>query len=105
MIGLVLLGVFFGTAMLVLGAYGFINRRRLAAGAELRRRLGDAAPVAEPINILRETRHSSVGFLDDLLDRMSVGSAIEYELRRAGAPWSVGEFLLGSAIAASFLLL
>ena len=105
MIGLVLLGVFFGTALLVLSAYGFINRRRLAASAELRSRLGDAAPVAEPVNILRQTRRSSVGFLDDVLDRLAVSSAIEYELRRAGAPWSVGEFLLGSAIAASFLLL
>ena len=105
MIGLVLLGVFFGTALLVLSAYAFINRRRLAASAELRNRLGDAAPVAEPINILRQTRRSSVGFIDDLLDRMALSSAIEYELRRAGAPWSVGEFLLGSAIAASFLLL
>jgi len=105
MIGLVLLGVFFGTALLVLSAYGFINRWRLAAAAELRSRLGDAAPVIEQVNILRQTRRSSVAFLDELLDRMSLSQAIEYELRRAGAVWSVGEFLLGSAIAASFLLL
>ena len=86
MIGFVLLGVFFGTALLVLSAYGFINRRRLAAAAELRSRLGDAAPVAEPLNILRQTRRSSVALLDDLLERMSMSSAMTSALE---APSSI----------------
>jgi len=34
--GLVLLLVFFGTAMLVLGSYAFANRRRLAAAISKR---------------------------------------------------------------------
>ena len=68
MIGLVLLGVFFGVALLVLSTYGFINRRRLAAAAELRSRLGDAAPVAEPVNILRQTRRSSLTIRTNLPD-------------------------------------
>ena len=52
--GLVLLLVFFGTAMLVLGSYAFANRRRLAAAASLRQRVGDNAPVVIQANILRD---------------------------------------------------
>lgn len=103
--GLVLLLVFFGTALLVLGTYAFLNRRRLAAAEVLRKRLGEAAPVAPEQKILRETHRSSVAFLDRLLDSLQVSEAIEFELRRAGANWSVGEFILGSAVAASILML
>jgi tight adherence protein B len=104
--GLVLLLVFFGTAMLVLGTYALINRRRLAATAMLRQRMGDESPIGTPTaNILRDLRRSSLPALDRLLDSMSVSEALDFELRRAGASWSVGEFVLGSAIAASFLLL
>jgi tight adherence protein B len=104
--GLVLLLVFFGTAMLVLGTYAVINRRRLAAAAVLRERMGDDGPTSAPsTNILRDLRRSSLPALDRLLDSLSVSEALEYELRRAGASWTVGEFVLGSAIAASFLLL
>jgi tight adherence protein B len=102
--GLVLLFVFFGTALTVLGTYAFANRRRLAAAEMLRQRLGDAAPVAA-INILREERRSSVGAVDRLLDSLNLSEAIDYQLRRAGAQWSVGEFVLGSGVAASLLLL
>ena len=103
--GLVLLLVFFGTAMLVLGSYAFANRRRLAAAASLRQRVGDNAPVVIQANILRDTRRSSVAVIDKFLESMSMTSALEYELRRAGAKWTVGEFLLGSAVTASLLLL
>jgi tight adherence protein B len=104
--GLVLLLVFFGTAMLVLGTYALINRRRLAATAMLRQRMGDESPTGTPTaNILRDLRRSSLPALDKLLDSMSISEALDFELRRAGASWSVGEFVLGSAIAASFLLL
>lgn len=103
--GLVLLLVFFGTALLVLGTYAFLNRRRLAAAEVLRKRLGEAAPIAPEQKILRETHRSSVAFLDQLLESLQVSDAIEYELRRAGANWSVGEFVLGSAVAASILML
>lgn len=104
--GLVLLLVFFGTALLVLGTYALINRRRLAAAAMLRQRMGDDGPSATPTtNILRDLRRSSLPALDKLLDSLAVSEALDYELRKAGASWSVGEFVLGSAIAASFLLL
>ncbi len=103
--GLVLLLVFFGTALLVVGSYAFINRRRLAAAASLRSRVGDSAPIVVQANLLRDTRRSSVGALDRFLESAALTSAVEFELRRAGAPWSVGEFLLGSAVTASLLLL
>jgi tight adherence protein B len=103
--GLVLLLVFFGTAMLVLGTYTFANRRRLAAAAALRQRVGDNAPVIPQANILRDLRRSSVPAIDRFLNSLSLTSAVEFELRRAGANWTVGEFLLGSAVAASLLLL
>jgi len=91
--------------MLVLGAYAFITRRRLAAAASLRQRVGDAAPIALPTNILLDPRRSNVAALDRMLESFSLTSALEFELRRAGADWSVGEFLLGSAVTASLLLL
>ncbi len=103
--GLVLLLVFFGTAMLVLGSYAFANRRRLAAAASLRQRVGENAPVIIQANILRDLRRSSVPAIDRLLETMSLSSAVEFELRRAGAAWTVGEFLIGSAVTASLLML
>jgi tight adherence protein B len=104
--GFVLLLVFFGTALLVLGTYALINRRRLAAASVLRQRMGDEGSIATPAaNILRDLRRSSLPALDRLLDSLSVSEALDFELKRAGAGWSVGEFVLGSAISASFLLL
>jgi tight adherence protein B len=103
--GLVLLLVFFGTALLVLGTYALINRRRLAAAEVLRRRMGDTAPVAAQMNILRDNRRSSVSAIDSLLDSLKISESLEYEMLRAGARWTVGEFVLGSAVAASVLML
>jgi tight adherence protein B len=102
---LVLILVFFGTGLLVLGTYAYVNRRRISAMARLTGIAGDTVGVAAPTNILKDTRRSSVGALDQLLESFSVSSAVEFELRRAGAPWTVGEFLLGSAVTASLLLL
>src|SRR5215207_2983864 len=103
--GLVLLLVFFGTSMLVLGSYAFINRRRLAAAASLRQRVGDNSPVVVTANILRDVRRSSLPAVDRFLGSLSATSALEFELRRAGATWTVGEFLMGSAVTASLLML
>jgi tight adherence protein B len=103
--GLVLLLVFFGTPLLVLGTYALINRRRLAAAEVLRRRMGDSAPIATQMNILRDDRRSSVGFIDSLLDSMKVAESLESELLRAGVKWTVGEFVLGSAVSASVFML
>jgi len=102
---LVLILVFFGTSLLVLGTYAYVNRRRIAAMARLTGTSGDSAAASAPTNILRDTRRSSVAAIDQLLSSMSITAALEFELRRAGLPWSVGEFLLGSAVTASLLLL
>jgi tight adherence protein B len=103
--GLVLLLVFFGTSLLVLGTYALVNRRRLAAAEVLRRRMGDSAPIATQMNILRDDRRSSVGFIDSLLDSMKIAESLESELLRAGTKWTVGEFVLGSAVSASVFML
>ena len=103
--GLVLLLVFFGTALLVLGTYAVINRRRLAAAEVLRKRMGDNAPIIAQMNILRDNRRSSVGAIDKLLDSLKISESLEYELERAGATWTVGEFVIGSAVAAAVLML
>jgi tight adherence protein B len=103
--GFVLLLVFFGTALLVLGTYAVVNRRRLAASEVLRRRMGDNAPVVAQMNILRDNRRSSLVAIDSLLDSMRVSESLEYELQRAGTNWTVGEFVIGSAVAASILML
>jgi len=103
--GFVLLLVFFGTALLVLGTYALINRRRLAAAEVLRRRMGDNAPVVAQMNLLRERRRSSLGMVDSLLDSMRISEALEYEMQRAGVNWTVGEFVIGSAVSASVFML
>ena len=105
--GLVLLLVFFGTAHARAGDVRVhqpppAQRVGHVAAAHGRRR---ADRCADRANILRDLRRSSLPALDRLLDSMAVSEALDYELRRAGASWSVGEFVLGSAIAASFLLL
>jgi tight adherence protein B len=103
--GLVLLLVFFGTSLLVLGTYALINRRRLAAAEVLRKRMGDSAPIVAQMNILRDDRRSSVGVIDSLLDSLKIAESLESELLRAGAKWTVGEFVLGSAVSASVFML
>jgi tight adherence protein B len=67
--------------------------------------MGDSAPIATQMNILRDDRRSSVGFIDSLLDSMKVAESLESELLRAGVKWTVGEFVLGSAVSASVFML
>lgn len=94
---LVLILVFAGALLLIVGLYSFVNRARLAASAAARERLHSTGR-AEEISILRDNRVSSVGFLDRLLTDTSLSSMLEDELRRAGLRRSVGEFVLGSLL-------
>jgi tight adherence protein B len=103
--GLVLLLVFFGTALLVLGTYAILNRRRLAAAEMLRTRMGDSAPVVAQLNILRSDRRSSVGAIDSLLESLQIAESLDGELRRAGTKWTVGEFIIASAVSSSIFML
>src|SRR5512139_2430343 len=91
--------VFTGSALLVVGVYAFVNRRRLAAKEALRERA--AAHPALPQSVLRDERKSAVPILDRLLTSHPMTPVIERLLARAGSHFTVGEFLLGSAALAA----
>lgn len=101
---LVLFAVFFGTALLLLGLYVYVNRRRLEATAALKARLTPGAPPAD-VNILRDIRKSAVPLLDRLLSGRSLTVFIERAIERSGMRWTVGEFAIASALIASMGLL
>lgn len=95
---LVLILVFAGSLLLVVGLYSFLNRARLAATSAARERLHGTGGRVEEISILRDQRASSVGFLDKMLTDTSLSTMLEDELRRSGLRRSVGEFVLGSLL-------
>lgn len=100
----VLFLVFMGSVLVVVGAYAFINRRRLAAQEALRERL--AQHPDDPASVLRDDRKSAVPLLDRLLTSHPLTPPVERLLHRAGSRFSVGEFLLGTlALAAIAWLL
>lgn len=104
MLALVLVLVFVGSVLVVVGAYAFVNRRRLAAQEALRERLAEHPEV--PGSVLRDDRKSAVPLLDRVLTSHPLTPLVERLLRRAGSRFTVGEFLLGSlALAAIAWLL
>lgn len=94
----VLVLVFLGSVLLVVGAYSLLNRRRLEAASAARSRLVQTGERGEEIRILRDERASSVGFLDRMLRDTSLSTVLEDDLRRSGANRSVGEIVLGSLL-------
>ena len=96
---LILVLVFFGSVLAVLSAYVLVNRRRLEAVSALRDRMR-AGNAAAQVSILRDTRKSAVPVLDKVLSGQTMTATIDVALRRAGATWSVGEFVLASALGA-----
>src|SRR5690554_7270347 len=96
---MVLVLVFAGALLLIVGLYSFVNRRRLAAAAAAREQLQGGRDRAEDISILRDQRASSFAFLDRALTGTSLSTMLEDELRRAGLRRSVGEFVLVSLVA------
>ena len=101
---LVLFAVFFGTALLLLGIYVFLNRHRLEATAALKSRLSTGRAPAE-VHILRDIRKSAVPILDRLLSGRSLTVFLERAIERGGMRWTVGEFAIASALIASMGLL
>jgi tight adherence protein B len=95
---LILVGVFFGSVVAVIAVWVLINRRRLEAMAALRDRMR-VGPAEAQINILRDTRKSTVPVLDRILAQQTVTPALEIKLQRAGTKWSVGEYVIGSGLA------
>ena len=89
---LILGAVFIGTLCLVVGAYIFANRRRLAAAASARERLHGARDTAAR-GILRDERASELPFLDRFLTGRPFTFALSDQLQRAGSRMSPGAFL------------
>ncbi len=100
---LLLLAVFFGTALLVLAVYVFVNRRRLAAVSVLRQRT-QSYGAAAGVTILRDMRKSAVPLLDRILTGQAVTPSLERALQRAGVRWTVGEYVLSSALCGAVAL-
>ena len=96
--------VFFGTILVMLGVYVVLNQRRLEAAAALRSRIGVRTATAHQ-DILRDTRKSTVPMLDRLLTGRAFTLVVERALERAGLRWTVGEFVIASALLASLGLL
>lgn len=107
MIQMVILGVAFCcVALLVVSAYAWLDRRRLA-NAELTRSrlLGDARAQAQVVSIFRDDRVSDVGFLDRLLSGKGVTGWMSRELTRAGSRRKPAEIFLTAAVSGVFVAL
>src|SRR3712207_2931654 len=97
--------VFFGTLLLLVGTFVFVNRRRLSESAAVRARLTGAAPAPAGVtSIVKDERASEVPFLNRLLTGKSYTAWVSAELARAGSTRRPGEFLLASAAGGAALL-
>jgi len=103
MTGLVLVMVFLGAMLLVVGSFVFINRRRLSAADAARIRVGDAGGIMRsdvPLSILRDERVSDVRAINELLSGKNFTLVLERELTHAGSRQKPGEFLLFTLLSA-----
>jgi tight adherence protein B len=102
---LILGAVFIGTLCLIVGAYIFLNRRRLAAAAAARERL-HGTPETTARGLLREERASELPFLDRLLSGRPITLTLSDQLQLAGSSLSPGAFMfvvIASAMAGGLL--
>jgi len=97
---LVLAAVFGGTLLIVIAAYSYFARERIAARDAVRNRLLSDAAIAGAgnVSILREDRASSVEFLNRLLEGKNLTTSLSAQLDRAGMKMTVGAFLLTVAL-------
>ena len=101
---LILVAVFVGALLLVVGGFVFINRRRLAEADSVRVRLGgDGASGGilrgeSPISILRDARMSDIPVLEQLLSGRGLSFWIEKEIAQAGSKQRPGEIVLFTAL-------
>ena len=97
---LILVSVFVGALLLVVGGFVFINRRRLAASDAVRMRLGGAASGGgilrgdAAISILRDSRVSDIPALEQLLSGRGLSFWLEKQIAQAGSRQRPGEVLL-----------
>lgn len=102
MLALVLLGVFVGSALVIVAIYTVVNRRRLVAADLLRARLAPVGAVmASEQSILKDQRTSQLQFLNRILEGKAAADGIAHLLERAGSRLSVGEFVLLTAVVAA----
>lgn len=97
MTSLVLVMVFVGALLLVVGSFVFINRRRLSATDAARIRVGDSGGIMRsdvPLSILKDERVSDVKAINELLTGRGITLQLERELTHAGSRQKPGEFLL-----------
>ena len=94
---LLLVAVFGGTILLIIGLFAFVNRRRLAAGDAARQRLRQGVQTGGPIDvaIFREQQTASgFGFLNQLLEGRGITRTVQTQLDKAGSKLTVGVFIM-----------
>ena len=90
---LLLAAVFFGTVLLIVGVWTFVNRDRLAATESARARLQGGMEVVSAVEILRDERLSDIPVLNKLLAGRAIADQLQVELQRAGSERKPGEVL------------
>ena len=96
--GLLLLLVFFGILLLMVGGYAFLNRKQLQQAEDSRARL--LGLDTQPVSIFRQEQASGLSFLNKMLSGKSLTGTIANELRKAGSDRKPGEALLILVVAA-----
>lgn len=99
---LLLAGVFVSVLALLVGAYMFANRRRLAVVAAVRARLAaEGGGGTTALTLLRDEESASdLPFLNRILSGREWTEEISRQLRRAGSSLNPGAFLLMTAMGA-----
>jgi tight adherence protein B len=100
---LLLVSVFVGALLLVVGGFVFVNRRRLASADAIRSRLGGGMGGGiirseVPISILRDSRVSDIPVLEQMLSGRGLAFWLEREIAQAGSRQRPGEVLLFSIL-------
>jgi tight adherence protein B len=86
--------IFFGTVLLVVGGWTFINRDKLAAAESARAQLQGGIETVDAVEILRDERLSDIPFLNRMLAGRAIADRLHVELLRAGSARKPGEVLL-----------
>ena len=96
---LILAIVFVAAVLLVLAVYVALNRQRLTEALEARQRVRALRAGGQaPVDIMRHQRRSSMPLFDAVLHDVPGVARLERALVEADLPWSIGEYLLGSAL-------
>jgi tight adherence protein B len=103
---LLLVMVFVGAVLLVVGGFVFAYRRRLSAADAVRARLGGEVAAggllraSVPISILRDAKSSDIPVLDQLLTGRGMSLWLERQIAQAGSRQRPGEVVLFTVLSA-----